>query len=125
MKTNIIPTKTHAYIDYLSAASLLTLPFVFSGKNKGVETYLPVAMGVGVLLQSLLTDYELGAKKKISMKKHLQLDYMNGALMAMSPFIFGFRKRSWMPHLAVGLSELAVAYFSKSKPKKKLFGIFG
>ena len=125
MKTNLIPTKTHAYLDYLSAASLLTLPFVFSGKNKGIETYLPVAMGAGVLLQSLLTDYELGAKKKMSMKKHLQLDYMNGALMAMSPFIFGFRKRSWMPHLAVGLSELAVAYFSKSKPKKKLFGIFG
>lgn len=125
MNTNLIPTKTHAYIDYLSAVSLLTLPLVFSGKNKGVETYLPMAMGAGVLVQSLFTNYELGAKKKMSMKKHLKLDYMNGALMAMSPFIFGFRKRSWMPHLAVGLSELAVAYFSKRQPKKKLFGIFG
>lgn len=125
MNTNIIPTKTHGYIDYLAAASLLTLPFLFSGKKKGMETYLPAAMGAGVLVQSLFTNYELGARKKMSMKKHLQLDYMNGALLAMSPFLFGFRKRSWMPHLAVGLSEIAVAYFSKPKPKKKLFGIFG
>ncbi|WP_017732305.1 SPW repeat domain-containing protein [Nafulsella turpanensis] len=125
MKTNLIPTKTHAYIDYMTAASLLTLPLIFSGKRKGVETYLPVALGAGALVQSLLTNYELGVKKKMSMKKHLQLDYMNGALMAASPFIFGFRKRSWFPHLAVGLSELAIAYFTKPQPKKKFFGIFG
>lgn len=125
MNTNIIPTKQHGYIDYLTAGSLLTLPFLFSGKHKGAETYLPVIMGGAVLLQSLLTDYEMGAKKKVDMKKHLQLDYIGGALMAASPFLFGFRKKSWMPHVAIGLSELAVAYFTKEKPKKKLFGIFG
>lgn len=125
MNTNVIPTKTHGYIDYFAAASLLTLPLFFSGKNKGMETYLPMALGAGVLVQSLFTGYEMGVKKKMSMKNHLKLDYMNGALLAASPFLFGFRKKSWLPHVAMGLSELAVAYFSKQKPKRKLWGFIG
>lgn len=125
MKTDLIPTKQHAYIDYLTAGSLLTLPFLFSGKNRGAETYIPVIMGAVVLGQSLLTGYEQGAKKGMKMKTHLQLDYLGGSLLALSPFIFGFRKKSWAPHLAMGLSELAIAYFTKEKPRRKLFGIFG
>jgi hypothetical protein len=114
MNTNIIPSKTHAFIDYATAASLITLPLLFSSKkNRGMETYLPMIMGAGVIVQSLFTKYELGVKKKMSMPRHLQLDYINGALMAASPFLFGFRKKSWLPHLAVGLTELAVAYLSK------------
>ena len=115
MKTDIIPTKVHGFIDYATAISLIALPWLFSGKNKGLETYLPMAIGAGVILQSLATDYELGAKKALPMDKHLQLDYANGALMAASPFLFGFYKKTWMPHLMVGLSELAIALLSKSK----------
>jgi hypothetical protein len=77
MKSEIIPTKTHGYIDYFAAASLMTLPFLLSRKKKGAETYFPVILGAGALVQSLLTDYELGAKKILSMKTHINLDYMN------------------------------------------------
>jgi hypothetical protein len=118
MKTEIIPTKIHGYIDYFAAASLMTLPLLFSGKKKGAETYFPIIMGAGALIQSLLTDYELGAKKVLNMKQHLTLDYMNGALMTVSPLLFGFYKRSWLPHLSVGLSEMAVAFLSKDDPQK-------
>lgn len=124
MNTNLIPTKTHAYIDYITAGSLLTLPFVFSGKNKGAETYLPVLMGAGILAESFFTRYEGGVKKKLDMGTHLKLDYLSGALLAASPFLFGFRKKSWMPHVALGLSELAIAYFTKPKPKNKFLDFF-
>lgn len=124
MNTDLISTKTHGYIDYLTAGSLLTLPLLFSGKNKGIETYLPMIMGAGILAQSLTTGYEPGLKKKMDMKTHLNLDYMSGALLAAAPFLFGFRKKSWLPHVAIGLSEIALAYFTKPKPKKKFLGIF-
>lgn len=126
MNTNVIPTKTHAFIDYLTAGSLLTLPFAFSSKaNRGAETYLPVLVGAGVLAQSLFTGYEGGAKKKLDMRTHLKMDYVTGALLAASPFLFGFRKKSWLPHVAIGLSELAIAYFTKPKPKNKFLAFFG
>lgn len=125
MNTNLIPTKAHGYIDYVTAASLMALPLIFSGKKKGAETYLPVLMGAGVLLQSLTTDYELGAKKSIKMQNHLKMDYLNGAIMAAAPFLLGFYKKRWVPHVIIGLSELAIAGLSKKKKKKKLFGLFG
>jgi hypothetical protein len=124
MNTNVIPTKVHSYIDYLTAGSLLTLPLLFKRSNRGAETYLPILLGAGVLAQSLFTGYEGGVKKKLSMKDHLKLDYASGALMAAAPFIFGFRKKSWLPHVAIGLTELAVAYLTKPQPKKKFLGIF-
>lgn len=126
MNTNIIPTKAHGYIDYATAGSMLALPFLFTKKeNRGIETYLPVLMGAGMLVQSFFTKYEPGVKKKLNMGTHLNMDYVSGALLAASPFLFGFRKKSWLPHVALGLSELAIAYFTKPVPKKKKFlGLF-
>jgi hypothetical protein len=118
MNTNIIPSNVHGYIDYVAAASLVAVPLLLSPKKKGLETYLPMALGAGVLVQSLFTKYELGVKKKIAMPRHLQLDYLQGALLAAAPFLFGFRKKSWVPHVAMGLSELAVAFLSKPYPKR-------
>jgi hypothetical protein len=118
MNTNIIPTKLHGYIDYLTAGSLLVLPLLFSKRKTKAETIVPIAMGAFVLVQSLFTRYELGAKKKLDMKKHLRMDYANGTLMAASPFLLGFRKRSWVPHVAVGLSELIIAGLSKKDPDR-------
>ena len=125
MNTNLIKTKTHSVIDYATAASLISLPLFLSGKKKGAEAYLPMLMGAGVLVQSLLTAYEGGAKESMKMKTHLKLDYLQGALLAASPFLFGFRKKSWFPHVAIGLSELAIAYFTKPTPdrKKRFFGL--
>lgn len=118
MNTNLIPTKLHGYMDYLTAGSLILLPLLFSKKKTKAETIVPIALGAVVLVQSLFTRYEMGAKKKIDMKKHLQMDYANGALMAASPFLFGFRKRNWVPHVAVGLSELVIAGLSKKNPER-------
>lgn len=125
MNTNLIQTKTHGIIDYATAAALMSLPLFFRGKKKGAESYLPMLMGAGVLVQSLLTGYEGGAKNSLKMKNHLKLDYLQGALLAASPFLFGFRKKSWFPHVAIGLSELAIAYFTKPVPKRKkrFFGL--
>lgn len=114
----------HGYLDYVTAASLLAMPMFFKGKSKGAETYLPLAMGAGVLVQSLLTGYDSRKKEKLNMNTHLKMDYVGGTLLALSPFIFGFRKKTWAPHLAMGLSELAIAYFTKPKAKKKFLGIF-
>ena len=125
MNTNVIPTKTHGYIDYITSASLIALPLIFSGRKKGSETYLPMLIGAGALVQSLLTNYELGAKKDLKMRNHLNLDYLNGAVMTAAPFLLGFYKKSWVPHVAIGLSELAIAMLTKKKKKKKFMGIFG
>lgn len=134
-----IPTNIHGYIDYATGAFLSSSPLFMPGvkrkrtgkeiekiENEGVELkkeikklkpqqIIPHAMGLASTAYSLFTAYELGAVKKIPMKVHLAIDALNGAFLAASPFIFGFYKKTWIPFVAIGVMELAVALFTQTE----------
>lgn len=111
-----IGTKTHGYLDYIMGALLIAAPWIFDFAAGGAETWVPVILGAGVILYSLMTDYELGASPQISMRTHLMLDLIGGALLAVSPWLFGFADYVWEPHLVFGLLEMGAALFTKRVP---------
>ncbi|MBK1623963.1 hypothetical protein [Afifella marina] len=41
-----------------------------------------------------------------------------GALLASSPFLFGFASEVWVPLIAVGLFEIVAALVTKTTPSK-------
>ena len=104
-----VPTFVHAYIDYIGGIALILAPFVFGfAYVGGIAVILPMVLGVGLILYSLLTNYELGIPgvKFIPMTYHLIFDFVAAALLAASPFLFGFYNRPlnvWLPHVAVGI----------------------
>lgn len=114
----IISTKTHGVLDYLTAAALLAAP-----KMLGLEDVPPAARalrmaGGGATAYSLLTDYELGLAKVLPMPAHLALDAASGALLASSPWLFGFAQngaRYWLPHVLVGAQEILAAATTKTR----------
>ncbi len=116
----ILSTRMHGVLDYVVGGFLMVSPWVLGFKNKSKPaTYLPIALGAGALVYSLLTDYELGVSDKISMPTHLKMDAANGALLAASPWLFGFARRGlWKPHLLLGLFELAAVLMTNPKPRK-------
>src|SRR3982750_3880824 len=77
-----IPTRVHGMMDYLMGVLLIAAPWLFDFADGGAETWVPVVLGAGAILYSLFTDYELGASHQISMKTHLTLDMISGALLA-------------------------------------------
>jgi hypothetical protein len=79
-----------------------------------MQRWLPIALGVGTIGYSLLTDYELGLFKVIPMPMHLALDAANGALLAASPWLFGFAEEVSAPHLGLGLFEIVVTASSQA-----------
>jgi len=97
-------------------ALLIAAPWIFDFDRGGAETWVPVVLGAGIIVYSLLTDYELGASDQISMRTHLTLDLIGGALLAASPWIFGFADYIWQPHLIFGILEIGAALFTKTKP---------
>jgi hypothetical protein len=111
-----ISTRMHGVLDYLVAILLIAAPWLFQFARGGMETWVPVLLGVGVILYSLLTNYELGAARAISMPAHLWLDGLGGAFLASSPFIFGFAEFVWVPHVVVGLLEIGAALFTETRP---------
>ena len=111
-----IPTRVHGYLDYIVGALLIAAPWLFDFARGGAETWIPVALGAGAILYSLITDYELGVSKTISMRTHLMLDLMSGILLAASPWLFGFADYIWEPHLILGLFEIGAALMTKQEP---------
>jgi hypothetical protein len=104
----VIPRKTHALLDYIVGFILIVSPWLFGFADGGNETWVFVALGAGTILYSILTDYELGALRIIPFKVHLAIDMLNGVFLALSPWIFGFSDRVYLPHLLFGLIEIAV-----------------
>ncbi len=114
-----IPTRAHGFMDYSVGALLIAAPWLLGFRRDSVESLVPIALGAGVLAYSLFTDYELGAVRKIDMPVHLGLDAASGALLAASPWIFGFSDRVRVPHLALGLLELGTAAVSRTIPSDR------
>jgi hypothetical protein len=113
-----IPTRVHGVLDCLTAGVLIAAPSLLGFRKNGMQTWLPIALGVGTIGYSVLTDYELGLFKIIPMPMHLALDAANGALLAASPWLFGFAEEISAPHLGLGLFEIVVTASSQATPAR-------
>lgn len=111
-----VPTRIHGMLDYLLGALLIASPWLLGFATGGPEQWVPVALGAGVLLYSLFTDYELGAVKKLQMPVHLMLDAIGGVLLAASPWLLGFDERVWMPHVVLGAVEVLTSAITNTVP---------
>lgn len=113
-----LSTRVHGLLDYGMGALLVLTPWLFGFADDagGAATWLPVVLGAGVIVYSLLTDYELGVARKIPMPTHLMLDLGGGLLLAVSPWLFGFADTVWVPHLVLGVLEVGAALVTKKHP---------
>lgn len=105
----IISSRTHGILDYTIGVLLIAAPWLLDFAAGGAETLIPVILGIGTILYSLMTNYEYGAAKIISMKGHLWIDGIAGLFLALSPWLFDFADLVYLPHLIVGLLEIGAA----------------
>jgi hypothetical protein len=114
MEMRIISTRMHGVLDYIMGATLAAAPaFLDKIKDEKAARYLPIVLGSSTIAMSLLTDYELSVSRQIPMRVHLNVDMMNGLLLALSPWIFGFSKKMFIPHLAAGIMEFMAGLMTK------------
>lgn len=111
-----ISTKVHGVLDFLVAIILIASPWVLGFARQGTETWVPVILGASAIIYSLITNYELGMAKMISMRTHLGLDMMSGTFLALSPWIFGFNDIVYLPHLVLGILEIGAAVTTDPTP---------
>jgi hypothetical protein len=118
----VISTKVHGMLDYPLGIVLILAPNIFGFSDVGgAAVLIPRIIGVVILLSSLMTKYELGLIKVISMVNHLRLDYLASLLLAASPFIFGFhdeKKGAWVPLVVLGLGYFLASMMTKGAPDK-------
>ena len=111
-----IPTRVHGILDYIVGLLLIAAPWLFDFADGGAETWVPVILGASAIVYSLMTDYEMGASRSISMRTHLTLDLLSGIVLAASPWLFGFADEVYVPHLVLGLFEIGASLMTKRSP---------
>jgi len=81
----IISSKAHSILDYVHAATNFVAAAMFYKRGNSRAGHAATALGAGVLMNALMTDYEYGVFRKWSFKTHGILDYGVAATSAMLP----------------------------------------
>jgi SPW repeat len=113
-----IPTKFHAPLDYIVGVALIAAPWIFQFSEHTAATVVPIVLGIGLIVYSLFTNYELGVWKVAPMAVHNLIDIAAGIVLAASPWLFGFADDSanvWLPHLVVGLAAIFLGLTTKQQ----------
>ncbi len=120
-----VPTSMHGIFDYIGGIALIACPFIFGFYSMGgIAVILPIVLGIGLILYSLLTNYERGipAVKFIPMPVHLILDFVAAAFLAIAPFLFGFASQGlnvWLPFVVAGVGVILLVIVSQTHPYLK------
>jgi hypothetical protein len=111
-----IPTRLHAPLDYIVGAVLVAAPWIFQFSGDAAATAVSIVLGVGLIAYSLFTNYELGVWKVAPMAVHNLIDVVAGALLAVSPWIFGFADKGanyWLPFVVIGVAAIFLGLTTK------------
>ena len=109
----LITTKAHGVIDYSLGILMISLPLIFNFTFSDAQKFILPVVGAITILYSLLTDYEFGLIKIISVKMHLTLDILLGLFLAVSPWLFGFNDYFHGPHVVVGMLVVLLSLVSR------------
>jgi hypothetical protein len=113
-----IPTRLHAPLDYIVGAGLIAAPWIFQFSDLTTPTVLSIVLGIGLIGYSLITNYELGVWKVAPMAVHNLFDIAAGALLAVSPWLFGFADEGtnvWIPFVVVGVAAIFLGLTTKQQ----------
>lgn len=111
-----ISSRAHGVWDYVAGLALIAAPWLFGFADDTAATYVPVCIGLAILGLTVMTNFELGLAKIVPLSTHLMLDIGAGALLAASPWLFGFADYVYMPHLVVGITEILIALMTVKVP---------
>ena len=113
----LFSTRTHGVLDYSSVILLIALPRAL-GWSKPV-TNLLTGSALATLIYSLLTRYELGAVKRLSMPAHLALDRTSGlALCAAAGMMAEEPAPVRVALLGLGLFEVTASLTTETVPSE-------
>ena len=111
-----IPTKFHAPLDYIVGVALIAAPWIFQFSDHTAATVVPIVLGIGLIVYSLFTNYELGLWKVAPMAVHNLIDIVAGALLAAAPWLFGFADEGanfWVPFVVIGVAAIFLGLTTK------------
>jgi hypothetical protein len=110
-----IPLNLHAALEPLMAVVIIAAPWIFGFSDTDSATVICVLVGVVMLLLGSITDWRLSLMRLIPLRMHLTGDLVLGAVLVLSPLIFGFADEGGPTRFMViaGVLELMAALMTR------------
>jgi len=100
-----ISAKPHGVLDYATGSLLLISPWLFGFHDlSSSATYTMVAMGIVVILLSLVTNYPLGLIKAVPFRVHGVIETIGALALLVSPWFMGYSDFDVARNLAIIVS---------------------
>ena len=109
-----VSRRLHGILDYVGAALLVMAAFFLPFPDDTMRM-MSVALGAGLLLYSVATDYEMGFLRFIPFPIHRGADLMMGMLLAFSPIHFATHGLPAILFIVVGVMLLYLGFFSSGE----------
>ena len=113
-----IPLNVHAAIEPLIAAIVIAAPWIFGFSDVDSAKAVCIVVGVVMLIAGSMTDWRLSLVRLIPLRMHLMTDLLLGAVLILSPFVFGFSDEGGATRFTViaGVLELITALMTRWDP---------
>ena len=111
-----LSTRFHGFLDYVGGLALLLSPWLI-GSGIAAPAALPFLVAGSLFIGiALLTDFELGMVRVVQVPLHLWIDGLLGLLFALTPWLLGFYRVVWLPHVAIGIGIVILAFLTQTVP---------
>jgi hypothetical protein len=110
-----IPLNLHAALEPLMAVVIIAAPWIFRFSATDSATAICVLVGIAMLLVGSMTDWRMSLVRLIPLRGHLMGDLALGAVLVLSPLIFGFADEGGPTRFMViaGVLELMTALMTR------------
>ncbi len=114
--------RIHTIIGFIVGLALLIAPNLFGFSDVGgAAVMVPRIIGAIIILSELTVKGSFSGFGVIPMKLHIGMDVLMGAVLALSPWLFGFsdeEANAWVPHLVVGIVVVGYALVTRTNDEQ-------
>jgi hypothetical protein len=117
----LIPTYLHGAFDYVCGFTLILSPHVLGfTEAQGPERLVAQLVGLFILVQSLMTRYECGVLRVLSMSTHRFNESLAALFLALSPWVFDFHavSETLMLYCGLGIAIFLTCLLTSDKPRE-------
>lgn len=120
MERGLMGPNTHGMVEPVMAVLLIAAPWIFGFSHVDSATAIAVILGVVMLLMGSMTQWRPSLVKLIPLKTHFMGDLLVGAVLILSPFIFGFSDDGAATRFMIifGVIELMAAAGTRWDPRE-------
>ncbi len=110
-----IPLNAHAALEPLMAIAIAAAPWIFGFSEVDSATAICLIVGLTMLISGALTDWRRSLLRVIPLRMHLTTDLLLGAVLLLSPLVFGFADEGGPTRFMVtaGVLELLTALMTR------------